>query len=77
MVDDTGPVIVDNKCGGNKCGGNKPKTAAILARLHISDNSGLKLSTQFDTLFTGAVGTAEHLSAFTEHVGIQRSSNEW
>ena len=67
LVDDTGRVIVDNKRGSIS-----RKTAAILARLHISDDSWLKLSTQFETLFTGAVGTAEHLSEFTEHVGLQR-----
>jgi hypothetical protein len=29
-------------------------------------------STQFETIFTGAVETAEHLCEFTEHVGLQR-----
>ena len=60
LVDDTGRVIVDDKLGAIS-----PKIATILARLDISDNSWLKLSTPFDTLFTEAVATAEHLSEFT------------
>ena len=67
LVDETGVVIGDDKRGKISL-----KTAAILARLNISDNSWLKLATQFETIFTGAVGTAEHLSEFTEHVGLQR-----
>ncbi|TWX63218.1 transposase, partial [Colwellia sp. C1TZA3] len=45
----------------------------ILTRLHISDKSWLKLTTEFESLFTGAVGTAQHLCEFSEHVGLRRS----
>ncbi|MBA6336530.1 transposase, partial [Colwellia sp. BRX8-7] len=43
------------------------------SRLHISDDSWLKLTTNFEGIFTGAVGTAEHLCEFTEHVGLKRA----
>jgi hypothetical protein len=39
---------------------------------HISDESWLKLTTDFEGIFTGAVGTAEHFFEFSEHVGLQR-----
>ncbi|SEL08372.1 hypothetical protein SAMN05216262_105168 [Colwellia chukchiensis] len=45
----------------------------ILSRLHISDESWLKLTNHFEKIFTGAVGTAEHLAEFTEHVGLKRA----
>ena len=64
-MDETDRVIRDDKCGAIS-----QKTATILARLHISDGSWLKLSTNFESMFTGAVGTAEHLREFTEHVGL-------
>jgi hypothetical protein len=48
------------------------KTVNILERLHISVESWLKLTTNFECLFTGAVGTAKHLCEFSEHVGLQR-----
>ncbi|MCP4991751.1 MAG: transposase, partial [Colwellia sp.] len=35
--------------------------------------SWLKLTSDFESIFTGAVGTAEHLCEFTEHVGLQRT----
>ena len=49
------------------------KTVNILERLHISVESWLKLTTNFECLFTGAVGTAKHLCEFSEHVGLQRT----
>jgi len=30
-------------------------------------------TTNFEGIFTGAVGTAEHLCEFTEHVGLKRT----
>ena len=57
----------------DKRGVISPKAANILTRLQISNESWLKLTTDFETLFTGAVGTAEHLSEFSEHVGLQRA----
>ncbi len=68
LVDETGRVIRDDKRGSIN-----PKTANILARLHISGESWLKLTTDFEYIFTGAVGTAEHLCDFSEHVGLQRT----
>lgn len=44
-----------------------------LSRLQNSDESWLKLTTNFEGIFTGAVGTAEHLCEFTEHVGLKRT----
>ena len=68
LVDETGRVIREDKRGAINA-----KTADILSRLHISDESWLKLTTNFEGMFTGAVGTAEHLCEFTEHVGLKRA----
>ena len=68
LVDETGRVIREDKRGAIDA-----KTAKILSRLHISDESWLKLTTNFEGMFTGAVGTAEHLCEFTEHVGLKRT----
>lgn len=68
LVDETGRII-----RGDKRGAISQKTEKILSRLHISDGSWLKLTTNFENMFTGAVGTAEHLCEFTEHVGLKRT----
>ena len=68
LVDETGRVIREDKGGAIKA-----KTDKILSRLHISDESWLKLTTNFEGMFTGAVGTAEHLCEFTENVGLKRT----
>ncbi len=57
----------------DKRGAIETKTANILSRLHISNESWLKLTTNFEGIFTGAVGTAEHLCEFTQHVGLKRA----
>ena len=67
LVDETGRLIRDDKRGTIS-----HKAEKILARLHISDESWIKLTTDFECIFTGAVGSAEHLCEFTEHVGLQR-----
>ena len=68
LVDGTGRIIRDDKCGAIN-----PQTAEILTRLHISNESWLKLTMNFEDIFTGAVGSAEHLCEFSEHVGLQRT----
>ncbi len=68
LIDETGRVIREDKRGAIDA-----KTAQILSRLHISDESWLKLTTNFEGIFTGAVGTAEHLCEFTENVGLKRA----
>ena len=68
LVDETGRILQDDKRGVINL-----KTANILARLHISSQSWLKLSTDFEHIFTGAAGTAEHLCEFSDHVGLQRT----
>jgi REP element-mobilizing transposase RayT len=68
LVDETGRIMRDDKRGAINS-----NAVNILARLHISDESWLKLTTDFESLFTGAVGTAEHLCEFSEHVGLQRT----
>jgi hypothetical protein len=68
LVDETGRLLGDDKRGAIDT-----TSATILARLHINDESWLKLTTDFETIFTGAVGTAEHLCEFSEHVGLQRT----
>jgi REP element-mobilizing transposase RayT len=71
LVDETGRVIREDKRGAIET-----KTANILSRLHISDESWLKLTTNFEGIFTGAVGTAEHLCEFTQHVGLKRAHSK-
>ncbi|GAW95953.1 MULTISPECIES: hypothetical protein [Colwellia] len=68
LVDETGRII-----RADKHGAINHKTEKILARLHINEDSWLKLTTNFESIFTGAVGTAEHLCEFSEHVGLQRT----
>ena len=68
LVDETGRVIRADKRGAIDA-----TTTQILTRLHISDESWLKLTTNFEGIFTGAVGTAEHLCEFTAHVGLKRT----
>ncbi len=68
LVDETGRII-----RGDKRSAINHKTANILARLHINEESWLKLTTDFEGIFTGAAGTAEHLCEFSEHVGLQRT----
>ena len=67
LVDETGRLIRDDKRGAIS-----QKTENILARLHINDENWLRLTTNFECVFTGAVGTAEHLCEFTKYVGLQR-----
>ncbi|TWX63125.1 transposase, partial [Colwellia sp. C1TZA3] len=68
LVDETGRIFRDDKPGVIN-----PKTAKILARLHMSDKSWLKLTNNFECVFTGAAGTAEHLNKFSKHVGLKRT----
>lgn len=68
LVDETGRIIRNDKSGAISA-----EAESILARLHISDESWLKLTTEFECIFTGAVGSAKHLCEFSEHVGLQRT----
>ena len=68
LVDETGRILQDDKRGVINL-----KTANILTRLHISNQSWLKLSTDFEHIFTGAAGAADHLCEFSDHVGLQRT----
>ena len=68
LVDETGRILREDKRGAINS-----ETTAILTRLHISNESWMKLTTNFEGIFTGAVGSAEHLCAFTEHVGLHRT----
>ena len=67
MVDTTGRIIRDDKRGAID-----ENTETILSRLHFTSENWLKLSTEFGRIFTGAVGTPEHLSEFVDHVGLTR-----
>ncbi|RGP39635.1 hypothetical protein BPTFM16_02716 [Altererythrobacter insulae] len=68
LVDETGRMIREDKCGVIHA-----NTIKMLSRLHISEEGWLKLTKNFEGIFTGAVGTAEHLCEFTEHVGLKRT----
>lgn len=67
-MNETGRVI-----RGDKRGVINANASRILADLHISDENWLMLTTNFECVFTSTVGTAEHLSEFSEHVGLQMS----
>lgn len=67
LVDTTGRTIRDDKRGAIDA-----RAEGILSRLHISSDNWLKLTTEFGRIFTGAVGTPEHLSEFVGHVGLTR-----
>ena len=69
-MDETGRVLRDDKRGAINA-----TSANILARLHISDDSWFTLTSGFEGIFTGAVGTAEHLCEFSEYVGLQRTQH--
>ena len=68
LVDETGRIIRDEKSGYIS-----EATENILARLHIDNESWIKLTSCFESIFTGAVGTEEHLCQFTQHVGLRRT----
>ena len=68
VVDETDPILRDYKRGAIS-----PNSANILARIHISDESWLKLTKYFEGLFKGAAGTLAHLCEFSGHVGLQRT----
>ena len=68
LVDETGRIIRDEKSGSIS-----EATENILARLHIDNESWIKLTSSFESIFTGAVGTEEHLCQFTQHVGLRRT----
>ena len=68
LVDETGRMLQDDKRSIIDL-----KAANILTRLNICDKSWLKLTTDFEHIFAGAAGTAEHLCEFSEHVGLQRT----
>jgi len=68
LVDDTGRILRDDKRGVF----NNYKVN-ILTMFHISDECCLKLTPDFGSIFTGAVGRAEHLCEFSRHVGLQRT----
>ncbi|WDE08728.1 transposase [Thalassomonas viridans] len=77
LVDSTGRVIREDKPGAIA-----KNTEAILTRLHIPTASWLKLTTEFEHTFTGAVGSPQHLTEFTQHVGLKRchgiaNSKQW
>ncbi|TMM43723.1 transposase [Colwellia ponticola] len=68
LVDETGRVLREDKRGVINA-----EVTDILSRLHLSDESWLKLTNDFEVIFTGAVGTVEHLCEFSAHVGLQRT----
>ena len=68
LVDETGRIIREDKRGAIN-----PKTSKILLRLHLSDESWLKLTANFENIFTGAVGSVEHLCEFSGHLGMKRT----
>ena len=67
LVDLTGRCIREDKCG--YIDNNLPH---ILLRLNISTENWLVLTTQFRTLFHGAVGNPEALTEFCQHQHLKK-----
>ncbi len=67
LVDDTGRCIRDDKRGviGEK-------SAKLLTRLNIHHENWLKLTTEFEKLFRGPVGTLQELNCYCEHLEKRR-----
>lgn len=67
LVDCTGRII-----RADKAGSIDSHTIAILNRLNLPCENWIYLTREFGRVFKGAVGTPEHLTEFTEHVGLKR-----
>jgi Protein of unknown function (DUF1568). len=67
LVDYTGRIIHNEKRGALDA-----NAQAILARLNISNNNWLKISTEFEHVFTSAVGAPDRLSEYCQNVGLAR-----
>ena len=67
LVDDTGRIIRNDKRGSISS-----SAASILTRLHISQESWIKLTTDFGRLFHGPVGSIEELTDYCEHLDKRR-----
>lgn len=67
LVDSTGRIVREDKRGAIDS-----HTQDILTRLQLPSENWIMLITEFGRMFKGAVGTPEHLSEFTHHVGLKR-----
>ncbi len=67
LVDDTGRIVCLDKKGYIN-----EKAAKLLEKLNISPDNWLKLTTQFEVIFRGPVGTLPELTAYCEHLEKRR-----
>jgi len=67
LVDDTGRIIRNYKCGAI-C----KNRAKLLTRLNIPQDNWLKLTTEFGKLFHGPVDTLQEITSYCEHLEKRR-----
>ena len=67
LVDSTGRLVREDKRGVIDS-----KAQRILYRLNISEANWLKIATEFERMFTCAVGSPERLSEYCGNVGLSR-----
>lgn len=67
LVDDTGRIIRNDKCGAIST-----NSAKLLTNLNIPQENWLKLTTEFGKLFHGPVGTLQELTRYCEHLEKRR-----
>ncbi|WP_448547730.1 transposase [Thalassotalea fusca] len=77
LVDATGRVIRDDKRGAIEA-----QTKHILLQLNISEDNWLKIATEFERVFSGAVEAPDKLSEYYGNIGLSRrhgisSSVKW
>ena len=63
LVDETGRIIRDDKCGYIT-----ENSAKMLTRLNISQENGLKFTHKFGSIFHGPVGSLEELTHYCDHL---------
>ncbi|WP_448550495.1 transposase [Thalassotalea fusca] len=67
LVDITGRIVRQDKRGVIDA-----NALTILNRLNIAQENWLKIATEFEQIFTRAVGSSERLTKYYENVGISR-----
>ena len=67
LVDETGRIIRDDKRGAVSSNAEK-----VLARLNISSENWIKITSDFGKIFHGPVGTLQELTCYCEHLEKRR-----
>jgi len=67
LVDTTGRIMREDKPGVID-----PSSQPILSRIKVSPENWFKIATEFECIFTRAVGTPQSLSNFYQNIGLSR-----